>query len=114
MDLEDQVCSLELAKRLKELGVKQESLFSWSEWKPFHLKWKYEWTLEPGGGHVRGKVAAFTTAELGDMLPDGSTTFSGANLIHFWNKEKQRWAAALSHYQNKEIEGAIMKKGEPT
>jgi hypothetical protein len=29
MKIEDQVCSLELAKRLKELGVKQESLFWW-------------------------------------------------------------------------------------
>jgi hypothetical protein len=29
MKLEQQVCSLELAKKLKELGVKQESLFWW-------------------------------------------------------------------------------------
>ena len=29
MKLEDQVCSLELAKRLKELGVPQKSLFYW-------------------------------------------------------------------------------------
>ena len=29
MKLEDQVVSLELAKKLKELGVKQESLFYW-------------------------------------------------------------------------------------
>lgn len=29
MKLEDQVCSLELAKKLKELGVPQNSYFSW-------------------------------------------------------------------------------------
>lgn len=29
MNLEDQVCSLELAKRLKELGVNSSSLFYW-------------------------------------------------------------------------------------
>ena len=30
MNLESQVCSLELAKRLKELGATQESLFYWN------------------------------------------------------------------------------------
>jgi hypothetical protein len=29
--LEKQVCNLELAKRLKELGVKQESFWAWYE-----------------------------------------------------------------------------------
>jgi hypothetical protein len=29
MKLEDQVCSLELAKRLKDLGVKQEAIVEW-------------------------------------------------------------------------------------
>lgn len=47
MKLEDQVCSLEYAKKLKELGVKQESAFSWckpseddSFWKDENQKYK--------------------------------------------------------------------------
>jgi len=67
MTLEQQFCSLELAKRLKELGVKQESCF---------------WWCDPSDGdkadvgfirdnHVGYKVfySAFTVAELGLLLP---------------------------------------------
>ena len=32
MELEKQVCSLELAKRLKQLGIKQNSVWWWIEW----------------------------------------------------------------------------------
>jgi hypothetical protein len=38
ISLEKQVCSLELAKRLKELGVKQESLFYWAKFNTDELK----------------------------------------------------------------------------
>lgn len=76
MTLESQVVSLELAKRLKELGVKQESCF---------------WWCDPSDGdktdvgfirdnHVGYKVyySAFTVAELGEMLPvrDGDKNFT--------------------------------------
>lgn len=70
MKLEDQVCSLELAKRLKALGVKQESLWYW--WHHWSLENKRIWSV----GHnddsdlVNEKVAAFTVAELGEMLPE--------------------------------------------
>ena len=81
MELEKQVCSLELAKKLRELGVKQESVFwHWAtDVEGDGLTW---WTVsekEPRRGkkvrelstpqHYRGKIAAFTVAELGEMLP---------------------------------------------
>jgi hypothetical protein len=61
--LEKQVCSLELCRRLKELGVKQESVF-----------W---WVVEDGGYTLIPEwqsvgcigISAFTVAELGEMLP---------------------------------------------
>lgn len=66
MKLEDQVVSLELAKKLKELGVKQESLFWWhdgcSTWATPHIKSEAHSCI----GHT---FSAFTVAELGEMLP---------------------------------------------
>lgn len=67
MELEKQVCSLDLAKRLKELGVKQESYFYWRE------QYRTDGThvgLVSGSFGVMGRAyAAFTAAELGELLP---------------------------------------------
>lgn len=77
MKLESQVCSLELAKRLKELGVKQESLFNHVE-----MPW-----IVRGNETIETRVfirlndfsfdysraieywSAFTASELAKMLP---------------------------------------------
>ena len=67
MKLEDQVSSLELSMRLKDLGVRQESYFVWAK----------DGTIFSEGGigfrmnHHDGtdECAAFTVAELGEMLP---------------------------------------------
>lgn len=49
LKLEQQVCSLESAKRLKELGVRQESLFYWDEYSK--LKTTNTWNgNKPNGG----------------------------------------------------------------
>ena len=80
MTLEKQVCSLELAKKLKELGVKQESLFYWNilDGKPginkYEVKNRKQFTEDgyPGNTMVYKNVesySAFTVAELGEMLP---------------------------------------------
>ena len=73
MELEKQVVSLELAKRLKELGVKQESAFYWAHWydglTQLQTRDQKERPalLTPHGG--REFISAFTVAELGMMIP---------------------------------------------
>lgn len=83
MKLEHQVVSLELAKRLKELGVKQEGLFAWTEQK--------EKLFTIGGWDANGNAAdryivkqyaAFTVAELGEILPYGVQQIKDS--AHHW------------------------------
>jgi len=63
--IERQVCSLELAKKLKKLEVKQDSLRYWiycpetKEWVLAQRKWTKNWKM----------YSAFTVAELGELLP---------------------------------------------
>jgi hypothetical protein len=80
LKLEDQVCSLELAKRLKGLGVNQDSWFYWCitapiltssgtdyapQWRELHLLDKY---TRKKFDYI-DSYSAFTVAELGEMLP---------------------------------------------
>ena len=80
MKLEDQVCSLDLAKRLKELGVKQESAFYWFPFGGGVHKWQLTkkildmdalrgWRSYEKNNKDFSFYAAFTVAELGEMLP---------------------------------------------
>ncbi len=76
MKLENQVCSLDLAKKLKELGVKQESLLSWfahglsTPEKPHHfVYWSTTGDCKNDAGFGYEECATFTVAELGEILP---------------------------------------------
>lgn len=78
MTLEQQVVSLELAKRLKELGVKQESLHYWvRQGSYFCVGIKHE-PGEPFLAPSKGPydfpfeclASAFTSSELGEMLKE--------------------------------------------
>ncbi len=81
MKLEYQVCSLELAKRLRDLGVKQESLFYWAD-ASLVSKEHFEILINDNKVRTLSSVnndwpdedvfelnSAFTVAELGEMLP---------------------------------------------
>ena len=85
MKLENQVCSLELAKKLKELKVKQESLWWWvNEYMPvqgYGDRWKIAcYRPQTKGIRIYSNscdyqfcdiiaYSAFTVAELGEELP---------------------------------------------
>lgn len=70
MKIEDQVVSLELAKQLKEIGIKQDSIWYWVE----HYKSgtnKIIWSLYQNDEDdiVNKHISAYTFAEISSMLP---------------------------------------------
>ena len=72
MKLEQKVCSLELSKKLKELGIRQDSTFSWAKNVDgnFYAESK-EWKLifnEDAGVSYTDSFSAFLSCELGEML----------------------------------------------
>lgn len=72
MELEKQVCSLELSKQLKELGVKQDSLFYWYEdYNSQKIFLDYNELIIMYRGTK--KYSAFTVAELGELLQKNIT-----------------------------------------
>lgn len=65
MKLELQVTSLSLSKKLKELGIKQESYFVYCEYRGDVNLWKNDSLI----ADEWKKTAAFTFAELWEILP---------------------------------------------
>ena len=84
MEIEKQVVSLELAKKLKELGVKQESFFYWVDayenyrntgeaYNGWIVRQKMNWIAN---STKRDKIySAFSVSELGEMLPARNIDF---------------------------------------
>lgn len=64
MGLKDQVCSLESAKRLKELGVIGSHVFVWR-----YEEEESEFILNDSTSGDEEWYPAFTVTELGEMLP---------------------------------------------
>lgn len=86
MKLENQVCSLELAKRLKELGVKQDSCFYWGI---------NDDIFQPTEPDTNKYVvcSAFTVAELVELSPP---TYSDGEMG--FNISKGTEGYMVSHY----------------
>lgn len=106
MKIEDQVCSLELAKQLKKLGFKQDSFFSFSNDGSLCIS---------SAGIDDTFISAYTVAELGEMLPQNMVKGEEYPLVitklkkewlveyldcgedggHYWNKG---WMAEMSEF----------------
>jgi hypothetical protein len=121
MELQQQVCSLELAKRLQELGVKQESLFWWIQQVQEHLERNGKLTLVPTESWVvndrpgsAGYYSAFTVAELGEILPE-SINVSGDHFhlrITHGTRAVNHWAIGYTNYDASWWPGLIDDKKE--
>ena len=76
LPLEKQICLLESAKRLKELNCPQESLFYWNQdWNKFSIS---DICLLYSDG-CSESYSAYTTSELGELLPKPYKTEKHAN-----------------------------------
>lgn len=87
MEIIKQVCGLELSKKLKGLGCKQESLFYWT--RPFDGKRHYKHILDYKESMCwdedckHNPISAFTVAELGEMLNE-YIFFEGRTIGNKW------------------------------
>jgi hypothetical protein len=89
LTLSQQVTSLELSKRLDELGVKQESLFYWINLDNDTFIWAPGTEIIMGADNceiydeIEFKHSAFTASELLDLLPSHINTWLTTN-INTW------------------------------
>ncbi len=110
MHLEDQVCSLELSKELKELGVKQESLFWW-------CRYSNENSYYLAYGKRTDQISAFTSSELGDMLPDKLKEEAIATdyKCHYWlsvSKDDKTWEVSYCGTSDAGCKQVILSNNE--
>lgn len=107
MELKNQVIFLPFAKQLKELGVKQESLFYWNichdcekEYPEGSVKWELSYERSHGEN-----ISAFTLSELGEMLPNGCHINFHKNIKgEYWaRKDWHKGTEPVSFYAEKEV-----------
>lgn len=108
MNIENQVCNLQLSQKLKTLGVKQEGLFHW-------IKAYYDkddcyvdepvWLITPkynsSDSNIVDFVSAFTVAELGELLHKSEYTiirqFDGYSYVFRQKKSKLEYGMIGGH-----------------
>lgn len=104
MKLEEMSCSLELAKRLKELGVNKMSCFEWIKAAP--IDYKEIWEAVPLFRNQKHHLGypAFSVAELGELLPPNINSYGlcfDATSCATQDGIKSMWHATYADYNKK-------------
>lgn len=112
MTLEQQVCSLELSKRLNELGVKQESYFWWNsrmagDEEESFIMTKIEWETYYQGEYGYVCLSAFTVAELGELMHENWKTFKMKNWKWFYKQTGDKESRMYGPYKTEAEARAI-------
>lgn len=109
MNLELQVTSLELSKKLRELAVSQKSYFHWyySVYTEEDFKWRLmqHHRLDIKEKHNDDNViSAFTVAELGELLPDMFATCRNEDgeWMGAWDESKWNILEKINSYDKTE------------
>lgn len=104
MEIENQLCSIEQSKRLKELRIRNSGQFNWKEFEHKKTKEiKIGWTFGGVGQweslksyNIQGNYSAFTCAELGVMLREYCNRISSTNENNYLILEKDLPNASFS------------------
>ena len=135
--LSEQVVSLELAQRLKALGVEQESMYWWQEDGPGTGHWAIlqfpaSTFLSPAGPVELDKTAAFNVSELGRLWPELARSYRRVDgqwqaeaplelaEARGWGWDEPRHAAGATEADARAalliqlIEGSWLRPGEET
>lgn len=112
--MNNHVTNLELSKKLKEIGVQQDSEFYWIDFSQ-GTKENGAWSLESSteGYNVGTYFSAFLSTELGEMLPVTINTGTRGTYSFAYLKTRKnnkihecmyvRPAGVIAHFDAKEI-----------
>jgi len=112
MNIEDQVVSVEVAKKLKEIGVEQESLFYWRVWNDETVDCAigYEdYDFSGAGRKIVERISAFTVAELMEQLPAVIETKAGRYRLTI-EKYEPRWYVSYIGTAGDALESVLNRK----
>ena len=102
MQLENQVCSLKLSKRIDELGVKADSLFYW--WSGVNIEDTYI-SKEPLADFDNQICPAYTVDEVGEILPSRISLNEKFDKCKCGNKVRTSFETYLLDIRKSEVSG---------